>query len=129
MNIVELNTLMIQNHNGDLLNLMKFNNTIRNYRDCLIENYGDNNLYLSYKLITLEVYRRNYSDLNIIDLPGIIHVNPETEELIKELVIDYIRQSNTIALFTHNVTMNICSDEYFLRLISEVSKNAIFLLK
>jgi len=99
------------------------NSTVRTYQNNLIGNTGSNNdSHLSNKLITLEVHKRNLSDLTIIDLPGLTHINPETEQLVKDLVTDYIKQPNTIVLFAHNATMDFVADEC-LTLITEVSKN------
>ncbi|ORX86279.1 hypothetical protein BCR32DRAFT_302229 [Anaeromyces robustus] len=102
------------------IQFFEVNEYIRKYQNRLFN--GDNNAILSEKLICLEAHKKHLSDLTIIDLPGITHYNPETEQLVKELVIDYIKQPNTLVLFAHNATMDFVADEC-LKIITEISEN------
>ncbi|OUM57355.1 hypothetical protein PIROE2DRAFT_17696 [Piromyces sp. E2] len=101
------------------------NEYIRKYQDNLFKDkdkYYDKNTELTNSLIVLEVYKKSSCDLTIIDLPGITHVNRETEEMVKNIVIEYIKNPRTIVLFAHNATTDFVSDEC-INLIKSVSEN------
>jgi len=95
------------------ININETNEYIRKYQDNLFkdkDNY-DVNSQLTDSLIVLEICRKGSCDLTIIDLPGITHVDSDTEELVKNMVIKYIEKPKTIVLFVHNSTSDFVSDE------------------
>ena len=93
---------------------------ISKYQELLLEKEG--NPVLSETAIQLEVKKLNVSDLTLYDLPGITHIDEETFEKIKNIIIKFLENKETIALFVHASTSDFDSNEC-LSLIRKISKN------
>ena len=93
---------------------------ISEYQEALLEKEG--NPVLSEVAIQLEVKKLNVSDLTLYDLPGITHIDEETFEKIKNIIIKFLENKETIALFVHASTSDFDSNEC-LSLIRKISKN------
>lgn len=64
---------------------------------------GSSGKCISDKPISLTIYSPNVVDLTLVDLPGItkvpVHGQPsDVEELVKKLILSYIRQPNALIL-------------------------------
>lgn len=116
-------------NNWEEININQTNEYIRKYQDNLFKDRNDDddndvNTQLTNSLIVLEIYKKDSCDLTIIDLPGITHVDHETEEMVKKMVIEYIKNPKTIVLFAHNATADFVSDEC-INLIKSVSEGEL----
>eukprot|EP00833_Pecoramyces_ruminatium_P016552 jgi/Orpsp1_1/1190584/evm.model.d7180000079910.1 len=106
------------------IDIKQTNEYIRKYQDDLFkenDNYDNDSAQLTNSLIILEICRKNSCDLTIIDLPGITHVDPETERMVKDMVKEYIEKPKNLVLFAHNATTDFVSDEC-INLIKKVSE-------
>jgi len=93
---------------------------ISEYQEALLEKVG--NPVLSEIAIQLEIKKLNVSDLTLYDLPGITHKDEETFEKIQNIIIKFLENKETIALFVHASTSDFDSNEC-LSLIRKISKN------
>ena len=96
------------------------------YQTELLKKEGDP--VLTSTSIQLEVERFNASDLTLIDLPGITHKDEETYNTISNIIIQYLKPKETIALFVHSSTADIDANECLslIRKISDDGRNDIF---
>ena len=95
------------------------NEILQNTSDLLGENKG-----ISSKAINLRIYSPNVLDLTLIDLPGMTKVPigdqpPDIEFQIKDMLCDYIDNSNTIILAISSANSDIANSDA-LKLAREV---------
>ncbi|KAL6636319.1 P-loop containing nucleoside triphosphate hydrolase protein [Neocallimastix californiae] len=74
--------------------------------ECQKEIVKNGNSPISDKLIILEVNRNENPDLTLIDLPGVTYDQSIQEEFLINMIIEYIKDPETIVLFTHDGTQD-----------------------
>jgi dynamin 1-like protein len=88
---------------------------------------GSSGKCISDKPISLTIYSPNVVDLTLVDLPGItkvpVHGQPsDVEELVKKLILSYIRQPNALILAISAANQDIANSDA-LKLAREVDPN------